>query len=553
MTREQEVENKMGEYSNLVVKCDLMSGMEKLAGFHEQRGRPMMLAGDTKVGDILGGGKSTALLIPAGTLNREKADMKRKAEELGGRVADEICSPLAIAEFYVSQGAITAGDRDIFIIDMWNTFTDICVMKNELGIRSIKAVHRIDFGFLGLEDAMMNFFSAQLDRLKAGLSADSENQRMMRLQVRELARRMLYNRTSKEVIRFQLSNRKKAVQLQIRRQEFDKIVKKLLSPILSAVSRACAVHQARKGKLLLSGELFAYAGAVAVIKSRMSVLETLSYKAEDTAVLGASGYSRKKHGRGSCRVIDDLDVLYGQPMKRGGFGNLNTSQQNAYSEILAAILSRKPEVSFAGLWEDVLPIYSALREDFPETDIIWDYGKCCLFEYKNEGRIKLELPYKTDGDETLKKINGIVKEILDSSIKQKGMSDAQILEEIYRYISNHYHYTKEHLPDGAFPPHAYTLETLLRHGVCHGYAISMVYIFRYLQIPVYYISGDADGGGFGGHAWNIVQIIDGSWRHFDMTWDLGGSGGNMRHLLLDDLGMKARKHFWAALNYPECA
>ena len=57
---------------------------------------------------------------------------------------------------------------------------------------------------------MMNFFSAQLDRLKAGLSADSENQRMMRLQVSELARRMLYNRTSKEVIRFQLSNRKKA-------------------------------------------------------------------------------------------------------------------------------------------------------------------------------------------------------------------------------------------------------------------------------------------------------------------------------------------------------
>lgn len=125
MTGEQEVENKMGEYSNLVVKCDLMSGMEKLAGFHEQWGRPMMLAGDTKVGDILGGGKPTALLIPAGTLNREKANMKRKAEKLGGRVADEICSPLAIAEFYVSQGAITVGDRDIFIIDMWNTFTDI--------------------------------------------------------------------------------------------------------------------------------------------------------------------------------------------------------------------------------------------------------------------------------------------------------------------------------------------------------------------------------------------------------------------------------------------
>ena len=94
MTGEQEVENKMGEYSNLVVKCDLMSGMEKLAGFHEQWGRPMMLAGDTKVGDILGGGKPTALLIPAGTLNREKADMKRKAEELGSQMKSARRSPL---------------------------------------------------------------------------------------------------------------------------------------------------------------------------------------------------------------------------------------------------------------------------------------------------------------------------------------------------------------------------------------------------------------------------------------------------------------------------
>ena len=75
-------------------------------------------------------------------------------------------------------------------------------MKNELGIRSIKAVHRIDFGFLGLEDAMMNFFSAQLDRLKAGLSADSENQRMMRLQVSELARRMLYKMCIRDRVGF---------------------------------------------------------------------------------------------------------------------------------------------------------------------------------------------------------------------------------------------------------------------------------------------------------------------------------------------------------------
>lgn len=543
----------MGDYSNLVVKCELLSGTEQLAGFHEQWGRPMMIAGNTKVGDILNGERAAALLVPAGALSKEKKDMRQRAEKYGCRIIDEICAPLGIAEFYIGQRVITPGDRDFIIIDMWKTFTDVCFMRNELGICCIKDVQRMDFGFLKLEDAVGDFFSAQLDKMKKGLSADPRNQKMLRLQVRELTRRMLFGRTPKEIISFSLSNRKKVCQLRIQRREFDKIVLDVLSPILSVMKRICAIHQIHKGKLLLSGEMFEYAGAVTAVKSRMSELKSFAYKAEETVLLGASGYSRKKHGRGKSYRIDAQDILYGQPLKWGSFAHLNGSQQKIYPEVLKSILSRKAEVSFEGFWKDVLPVYNALREDFPEADTLWDYEKCHLSGYENVGSVQLTLPYKAGGRETLKKINTAVETIIDRCIKQKGMTDAQLLEEIYHYISNHYHYTKEHLPDGEYPPYAYTLETLLRHGVCHGYVISMVYIFRHLQIPVYYISGDADSSGFGGHAWNIVQMIDGSWRHFDMTWDLGKSGGNMTYLLLDDLGMKARKHFWQPLKYPVCA
>lgn len=541
----------MEEYSNLVVQCELLSEKERLAGFHEKWGRSMVLACDNCVREILDSRKSAvAIVIPASAINKEKIDMKKRAEKYGCRIIDEICSPLGIAEYYVSQGNIEAGDKDIFVVDMWNTFTDVCVIRNEQGIRRIKDVHRIDFGFSQLEDFVMNFFEVQFESMKVGMLSDFANQELLRGQIRELIRRMIYSRTLKENIRMQPTNRKKACYLQIRRLEFDKIIGDLISLIISSINRVRMIHQVEKGKLILSGDLFAYAGAVKSFKSRISVQEILSYKAEDVAVLGAAEYSRKKHGCGRCIVIDYLDILYSQQIRRGGYSNLNVRQQKAYKETLTCIMNRKPEAIFVGFSKDVLPVYSALREDFPEVDIIWDYSMGQVWEYK--GTVKLALYYRQNSTEMLNKINCVVNGILAENIERKGMTDTQILKAVYHYISNHYHYIDEHLQNGGFPDHAYTLETLLRHGVCHGYAISMLYIFRHIQIPVIYICGDAEAGKFGGHAWNIIQMTDGNWRHLDVTWDLGKNRGNMCHLLLDDLEMKSRKHFWETLKYPEC-
>lgn len=52
----------------------------------------------------------------------------------------------------------------------------------------------------------------------------------------------------------------------------------------------------------------------------------------------------------------------------------------------------------------------------------------------------------------------------------------------------------------------------------------------------------------------MVQIIDGSYRHMDITWDLekAQKGKEIGYYLLDDIEMKARRHFWNVQDYPVC-
>lgn len=68
---------------------------------------------------------------------------------------------------------------------MWNTFTDVCVIRNEQGIRRIKDVHRIDFGFSQLEDFVMNFFEVQFESMQVGMLSDFANQELLRGQIRK--------------------------------------------------------------------------------------------------------------------------------------------------------------------------------------------------------------------------------------------------------------------------------------------------------------------------------------------------------------------------------
>lgn len=75
---------------------------------------------------------------------------------------------------------------------------------------------------------------------------------------------------------------------------------------------------------------------------------------------------------------------------------------------------------------------------------------------------------------------------------------------------------------GVFDPH-YQL------AVCEGYADAFALIMNYLDIPNYYIVGDAGNGGPGGgdgHAWNAVYDDDAErYLYMDLTWDDWGVYG----------------------------
>ncbi len=68
------------------------------------------------------------------------------------------------------------------------------------------------------------------------------------------------------------------------------------------------------------------------------------------------------------------------------------------------------------------------------------------------------------------------------------------------------------------------------YGVCESYALSMTRLLDAVGIPNMYATGvvPADtASGFGGHAWNYVQMPNGNWYLHDSTWNddekLGGS------------------------------
>ena len=68
-----------------------------------------------------------------------------------------------------------------------------------------------------------------------------------------------------------------------------------------------------------------------------------------------------------------------------------------------------------------------------------------------------------------------------------------------------------------------------KHAVCEGYADAFALIMNYLEIPNYYIVGEAGSGGPGGgagHAWNAVYDEDAErYLYMDLTWDDWGENG----------------------------
>lgn len=66
------------------------------------------------------------------------------------------------------------------------------------------------------------------------------------------------------------------------------------------------------------------------------------------------------------------------------------------------------------------------------------------------------------------------------------------------------------------------------YGVCESYALAMNRLLDEAGIPSMVVYGTGNGGG---HAWNYVQMPNGSWYMLDSTWNDAGASSNGGYLL----------------------
>lgn len=327
----------------------------------------------------------------------------------------------------------------------------------------------------------------------------------------------------------------------------------LVTHIVKRIKKYQYFNKSVSGKVFLSGEVFANQLLVEQLRKMLSGYQLYAYKPADAAVLGAA-----YHAQG---YFSDKEIYIGNQETKcqrnvNNFYKLELKQRKAYEILLDAVIHKKSEAVFCGNEHDICHVYHALILDYPEVELIWDYGQSSYTKNVIAGQsctIKMFLKYKKNSEALLRQIDNKAEQIIQKCIGRGSVSDEELVKAVYKNLSEEYIYSKEKNSDGSYPDYAYTLEALLKNGVCRGYAMSMVYILKKLQIPVMYIDGKADGQEFGGHAWNLVQNVEGKIRHLDVTWDLGKPENQFNHFNLDDIQMRARRHFWDVREFPKCS
>lgn len=175
------------------------------------------------------------------------------------------------------------------------------------------------------------------------------------------------------------------------------------------------------------------------------------------------------------------------------------------------------------------------------------------YRYRNlsKKRVKIDftIRYRMNREQE-KWILEEIQKILAEIIHPKMETLEKILA-VHDYIIRTYNYDK-HTEGSPYAVYTFMKE---KHGVCMAYALLFEKMLEQLQIPCYYVIGNADGEGDSGHAWNMVEL-DGQWYHIDATWDDIGSKHHARQIryryfLCNDDDMK-KDHQWNFHHYPPC-
>ena len=175
-------------------------------------------------------------------------------------------------------------------------------------------------------------------------------------------------------------------------------------------------------------------------------------------------------------------------------------------------------------------------------------------ESGNKVTLKYEYPVSKDELETyLSQIDDMVREL-------NGRSDYDKVKYIHDWIVNKTKYAYDQYKSGNYELqnglNVYSPISIFKYGIaiCQGYAETFELLAKEVGLKSQLISGEANNSsGWGGHAWNLVEI-DGRLYHIDTTWDdpVSSSGRDMlryKYFLIDDREM-SKDHRWNESKYP---
>ena len=208
------------------------------------------------------------------------------------------------------------------------------------------------------------------------------------------------------------------------------------------------------------------------------------------------------------------------------YNTLSEKDRILYDRMDRAILSCSDKIDATGYTkEDCLRIYSDYLDDHP--GVFWTDTKISYTTGMDQnGKIVHGVSFSYTHQENLKadKIRFVnLVEYFHSHIKD-DINDWFKLFHIYEYLASTIVYDNNYMDQSMWSVFFNGI------GVCAGFARSFQYLALLEGIPCIIVTGyerDADGNpGSTKHAWCMAQL-DGQWYHFDPTWGIKDSNGNV--------------------------
>lgn len=207
------------------------------------------------------------------------------------------------------------------------------------------------------------------------------------------------------------------------------------------------------------------------------------------------------------------------------YDTLNSKQKDLYNRIGEAILKTEKKLTNVDFdSSECLRIFSGYLDDHP--GIFWVEPKISYGTYLDDSTVKHSIEFIYSHTDTLQqdKITFVSMVSKFSRYLQTDANDWLKLYHIYDYLASNIEYSLDYMDQSMWSVFFSGI------GVCAGFARSFQYLALLEGIPAVVVHGYAknEDGTISDvlHLWVMAQIEE-KWYHFDPTWGLDDSNGNV--------------------------